>query len=571
MGLPTFVRKATRKRYRPAFSHDFPKKTVPRMPGVCVIDLMQFVKYTTPNVKTVAELVQSLTNKIREILYEPGTTIHTVIVMVDRATHPVKRAVAHAKRYKSIERLSAKGGPYLSADHGAPIPDPWINFAANQKLMRRELYPRLFNAFMDGEHVIPQPGQSIVLHGFPGRTEVVTVHPTMPYARGGAHLNQVEQIRFWDVRRDLPIKKSMEKADPDLYNRIYVFQHKPPCPQWPSGHVIRYEWTEALNDISEADSAMFFYDHWYQDETILLVCNDGDLWPFGLMYTYERIRPNNTFRNHHVGRLPLKVSEKDKASYPPGKVPQYEYVDFNLFYTLVTEDPHMREAGVQNHVATYVFLIVMAGTDFFDNFMKGIGSENVVWPVFFTLLHEYSHMVQSSLAVAPDTRTPRTIVIDEDLFVSFVNRCYVQSHGMSLRRKSKRSQSDTSITPGDLRVYCAGTTRAQKDPMYGMPDPTTIRKWCRQVEYNMLYIRNSVFGTEHTPKPFSSWWGEPYYPYAKDPVTGKPIVTTAVTVRRKPIDEVYAQHFEKNKKRALAQRSQSAQIIKKRIIMQRFA
>ena len=165
---------------------------------------------------------------------------------------------------------------------------------------------------------------------------------------------------------------------------------------------------------------MFFYDHWFQNEDIMVVCNDGDVFAYGLLYSYERVTPRNVFRNNHIGCLPYKKS-KDNEFFPNGKTPKNEYVDFNKLYVLVKDDASMKASGVQNHVATMVFLLIMAGSDFFKDFMVGIGEENFVWKTFFSCLDLFSHMVQMSKGVVPSTRTPRTIVLDEDLFRLFVH------------------------------------------------------------------------------------------------------------------------------------------------------
>jgi hypothetical protein len=84
--------------------------------------------------------------------------------------------------------------------------------------------------------------------------------------------------------------------------------------------------------------------------------------------------------------------------------------------------------------------------------------------------------------------------------------------------------------------------KAEKDPDYHLPDRNKIRLWSRQVEWNLLYYRNTPFGNEHSPNPFETWEGLPYFPYAKN-AQGKPEMTTVVSARRKPVDEVYSQHF----------------------------
>lgn len=536
MGLPTFARDYLKQTYSSAFSFDAHGE-----PTICVYDLMKDLKYMPDSVKMLDDAILYIVNKVKTVFLNVPT-LRVIIVCVDRKPPVVKRMVTHTKRYKNKDVFEAKGAPYLPVKYSALIPTPWIRFAGNYKLLQRELYPRLFNAFMDGIHFVPPSGRMLVLHGFPGYCEWETVYKQHTSTIKTNERGQVKRVHLWRVDLELPISKDMERDDPDMYNRVFVFENIPPCEQFPQGWMRKEEWAEAKNDISEADSAMFYYDHWFPNETFLLICNDGDIFSYGLLYTSERVvAHNNTFRNNHIACLPYK--KKENEYFAPDQVPQWEYCDMNKLYVLVKEDASMKSAGVQNHVVTLVFLLIMAGSDFFKDYMKGIGEETVIWRVFFSNLRMFSHMVQSSKGVVPHTRTAREIVLDEDLFRNFTHYCYIQKYGKAARKESKTSD----LTYEMLDAKTRSGKKAQTETDYHLPDRNKIRLWARQVEWNLLYYKNSPFGLG--PDPFEEWDGLPYYPYVRNPQTGKPEMSDVVAARRKPVDEVYAQHFQRRKKK----------------------
>lgn len=527
MGLPTFARAYLKQKYAKCFSY-----TPIGTPEIIIYDLMKDVKYMPPNVNTVEDVIQYLVAKIRSYLQQPG--VQVIIVLVDRKPLVVKRLITHAKRYKNKDVYEAKNAPYLPEENNGKIPEgDWIKFAGNYKLLQRELYPRLFNAFMNDNYINPRPGQSIILNGFPGYCEYVHIHskfksylPTDAYGRS-------EMVHLWNTGRELPITKQMEQDDPDLYNRVFIIENVPPCAELPHGLMRKQEWKDAKNDISEADASMFFFDHWFQQRTIMFVCNDGDAFSYGLLYSMERINSANTFRNVHYLCLPYKTTT-DREIFANNKLPDYEYLDFNLFYISVTEDYAMNTAGVQNNVATLVFLLILAESDFFKDYAKGIGKESIIWSVFRHNLGMFSHMVQLSKRLTPDTRTPRRFIIDEDAFRLFIHYCYLQKHGM---KKGKQISNFQTLTEN-----CNNLKNAESDSEYKFPSRNKIRLWARKIEYNLHLYKNAPLGTAFSPNPFEMFENVPYYPYTKDGLID------LVSPKRPPIDEVYEQHFIKNKK-----------------------
>jgi len=537
MGLESWTKERLIKWYRHAFSYD-----LKAAPEVAIVDLMQFLKAIPDDIITLNDLVGFYVSIVLALFNKYPSLTH-IVVCVDRAgVHsPVKAMVTHTKRYKGVDVLDPAKGPYLPLKGIEPIPTPWINFAASGANMRRELYPRIFNAFMDGNLVLG-PGKSIILHGFPGRSQSVRVRATYTGNGTGDSGGYAEQVQRW-VGHELPISAEDEARDPDLYNRVYFVQHVAPCQQYPRGMMRRVEWKEAKNKIGEADLAIVHYDHHFKDKTQLLIINDGDALPITLLYASERHLANNTFRNRQFIRLPYKKT-KNNEFFEEGNVPKYQYVDVNQLYCDVNNDKRFLKAGVQHRILTMVFLLIMSGTDFFKNYMKGIGAEKGIWPTFFSKLELFSHLVQMPKGLPANTRCQRDIVLDEDAFRQLVHYCYLNKFGKSARKLCKKGEPFTHEV---LARKVNSGKRAQKDPEWGYPSRQKIRVWGRQVLWNALYWKNGPMGVIYSPDPFERYDELPYYGYERDPENNKPIMAQHVSVRQKPVDETMAQHLLRNR------------------------
>ena len=372
----------------------------------------------------------------------------------------------------------------------------------------------------------------------------------------------------------------MEKEDHDLYHRVYILENVPPCAQFPEGALVRREWEEAKNDVSEADIRMFYFEHWYQHENVVFCINDGDVFSIGLLYAFERhtgVKENGQymFRNQHTVMLRYKETERKKKKREKRGVyivpPPYHYVDLNALYQMVREYEPFRKGHVMNPVATFVFLLIMAKTDFFQDFLKGMTAQNVIWKVFFENITIFSHMVQISEAVERSTRIRRHIVLDEEAFRKFVIFCYLYKYEPAMLTSLKVQKVTFKQLKERTQKTAAGGKRnkrkaspdepVEEDTDYHMPSRNEARMWCRQVEWNLDYWKNGVLG--HFPDPFQLWYGVPYFPYYKGE-DGKPRFIKLVSPRAKPVDRVYSQHFLKNKKRGRIEETKEQAIERKK-------
>jgi len=538
MGLPSDEREFLRHNFGAAFSFAPPKGIEPT---IGIVDFMQYVKVMKPDILTRDGMIEHFVNKIKWLLLRKGSSFRTIIVLVDGKPVPVKRMVEHAKRYKNKDVFSAKQGPYMPKQGYGLIPTEWIRFAGNYKLLRRELYPLLYNAFFSRKYFTPLPGQSIILSGFPGRSQWIHTGTRSWDAPERPGDGKVLAVTMWGDD-ELPITKKMELEDPDLYHRVYMLENIAPCEGYPKGEIRIKEWEEAKNSISEADTRMFYFDHWFQNENICYYLNDGDVFSIGLLYSYERLVGINKegkyeFRNSHTACLPYKKKEGNEFFGGGGELPREEYVDINRLYELVREYPPMMQCGVQNAAATMAFLLIMAGSDFFQDYMKSIGTPTI-WKVFFANVDVLTHMVQISEGVTPATRTKRKVVLDDDLFIQFCRWCFLEKYEKAELKRLKTGKLTYKQLKQRTRNDANGKPRQDTD-LY-LPDRNGMRVWARQVEWNLEYWKNAPLGYE--PDAFETWLGVPYYPYMRDEA-GKPTMVNVVASKQKPLDYVYEQHL----------------------------
>ncbi len=547
MGLGSEERNQLRIRYAKAFSFSCTIEA-----SIAIVDFMQFVKVINPDALTVGDLVNYFVGKIKELALK-NSNLQEVIVIVDKAPHPVKRMVEHKKRYEKANVLEAiNGKAYLPAKLTDMLPGKagadsrekqaeWLRFAGNYKLLQRELYPRLYNAFMFD--FIPRCGQKLILCGFPGYSEFVdAVEPGAWYVKEDPNGRGYYVPAPW---RAFPITEEMEKEDEDLYNRVYIVEHGYPNDVDPQGPIYRSEWEAAKNDISEADISVFWFLHFYQQHNVVIHINDGDAFSIGLLQAQERVlaqcaNGKYEFKNIVMLCLPYKVEDKEGFF---ARKPQYEWVDLNIFYDLVMNHPDFVSGGVQNPAATLVFLLILSETDFFKNFLKGIGTP-LIWKTFFEDLPTYSHMVMMSHTVPPDHRAPRDIVIDEELFIKFCAMCIIAKHEKTLVKKAKVEEE---VTYDKLVAKVNASKMCEKDEEYKFPGRNKRRLWCRKVGWNMRYWKQNVQG--HPEDPFKQWHGENYYPFVKKE-DGTYEEVDYVSTKPEPVEEKWEQHMYGRRKRS---------------------
>lgn len=548
MGLPTNERdELFRQTFSECVTFTYPKG--PEAPVVVICDFMMFVKSLPEDLHpTKHDVIGYFVNRVKNIMFSNKLFVTRCVVMVDGATDPVKKVVAHAVRYKNKDVLSSKRGPYMPKSDMGLMPTPWISFAGNQKLLRRELYPELFNAFMSCRFT-PKPGQALILSGFPGRTHLQHTQADSWDQPIDVETGDAICVKLWDVEHELPITEAMERQDPHLYHRSFIVEHVAPCPEFPAGVLRVREEPRFASDISEADLRMFWFERFFPDANVIFLCNDGDALTIGAAYAKRRflgigqelnpktgaVERRYQFRGSHVVCMPYKKADK-QGLFQDGQRPEYEFFNLDILYQSICEYAPFHGI-VQDEVATLMFLVIMSRTDFFQNFLTGMTSKTIIRPCFLENIELFTHLIQVSKGNACDLNSIRQVVIDEDAFELFIYYCYLYKHEEVVLKKSK---GDKKISFEQLRAKTLEGKNGAKDE-YQLPTRNKIRMWCRQVEYNMRYWLNGP--VDHAPNPFEMWFDVPYYPYQRNEQTGKPEKIDHVSPRPKPVDEVFAQHL----------------------------
>lgn len=536
MGLDEVVVNLLETNFSGAFSNQLHLEDGERDPGVIIVDYMQWVKSIPKEITMKMSLMQHFVGYVRRLAQE-NPHAHTIILVVDLKPLDPKRAVAHAKRHDKSTMYTSEGGPYLPRREQDTVPsaDVWIRFASNYKLLQRELYPALFNAFVSCRYWTPRPGQRLILSGFPGRSEWVDIHSDAPWSLPRNAQHQVRVVHMWDPVTELPLTAAMEEADSDLYHRAFVVEHVAPSAEFPQGKLVSYEWEELKSDISEADTRIFWLSHYFNHEHVIFSINDRDAFPIGLLNAAERVsaivpEPRHfVFTNRHTVRLPVLRKKKR-----PGEVeiPQYTFVNLNKLYELVHEYPIFKRNNVQNPILTLVFIITLNGTDFFDKFLFRMGYLDIIWGVFISNIVVFTHLVQASEGTRPNTRIRRPIVLDEDRFALFIRYCFIAFHEVGVKRSKKR------VTVSNVRTH----TRTLDETRQHWLDANTTRAFSRAILWVMQYWKWCPLG--YTPDCFEMWRDLPYYPYWRNPANGgAPEFITLVSPYSKPIDDVFLQNM----------------------------
>ena len=548
MGINTWVITWLKKRYPNAFPHDDPG-----FGTILIVDMMQYLKYLPEGCTTLGSIKQYVMSQVRRKIESFKGRLRVIILCFDQKVvhhncHKVK-SICHAKRYKNVDLYPLDGSPYLPREDSGKLPKEWNRFCGSSTLLRRELFPLLYNCCLDSKYIQLSFGQSLILQGLPGRTiyQIPDLKSTyLSYMTTGvndpnhpeAMESSMQKLVLWNVDW-LPITAEMENRNPDMYNNVYIVKAVPPGVdhRFPRGFLQTDIWDEAKNNVGEADLAMLYFNRFFPDEDQIISINDGDIYPIALLNTQDRLN-GNQFRNRQLLVLPLRTRKKKAKEAVIVDAPQlllkpkFTYCDVNLLYSNVCDDPLFGDKGVQNHIMMLVFMIIISGTDFFSGSFGGIGVEKIVWKTLTGKLDVYHHMVQSTKNIIPDPTAQRDIVIDEDAWRQFTFWCYAEKHGKVVRRNNG----------GKLTHNLIKTHLSKRK--YTMPDTPLILRWCRQIQWNMEYWINGprlIF-----PDPFLKINGRSYYGYdlSKD---NKLEYAKKIYLDQREVDEVYSRYFAKSK------------------------
>jgi hypothetical protein len=568
MTLDTKIKKLIKQRFPKSFEY----RPDIRCP-VLSTDLMQYFKggVVPGYIKYQHQLVDYFVHKIFDLL----SMTDQLIICVDKESPVVKKIVCHAARKdrrcklckeidfhpknqtqprsqfhaectsKCFEKqiLHYEEGPHLPNDNETPILflDDWMKFALDSRNLRCELYPRIVNALLGC--TIPH-GKMIFLNGFPLKIRKDTNWtPDSVLAPDGYQMT----VQYWEYA-DLPLRN---QPDEIFCHTLKIFDgnRKMFCP-------------EMYNTIPEADNSIFFFLQFFPQhyrQTVFI--NDGDAISIGLLLAQEYARG--------VDEQGVKIQKHELILMLPNLTDtfvkdRFEFVNLTTLHTSIWEANEFKMAGVQNPVVTFIFLIILSETDFFQNFCYGIGIKTKwdtdekkrekqtkgIWDTFYDDLSTFSHLVQFYRG-EPSVTEPRRIVIDQDLFRVFIEKCYANKYA-----KTKKNLDDLD----QIRIHCNSKI---KDKKRHPPSDEVILRWCRQIDYNINYLINEPRNIHLDP--FDTYLGYSYYGYTPDNT-----IVDIVAAKQKPVDEVYKRHFLKRKHKKRKTDFVSLPEIKKQDVVNKF-
>jgi hypothetical protein len=556
MTLPTWVKEYFRITFPSCFTYEAPQHL---MESMC---MMQKLKGDLPSwLKTMRNL-RALLYSQANARFEAFPALQVFVMCFDRTTPEPKSMVCHTTRYERRCKLCKQKpavpyGKTVGSEHfdpacerncignqilwfgegdhlnledlDAPLPD-WNRFSSDNRNLRQILYPIMMNWMLD---YIPPAGKTVLISGLPCNRRMIAERQ-MDYNSTGA--NQVrgnvttrEILTPW-LLGNLPLP-----ADTDT-SAVVMIRGIPPCPQYPTGHLLQQVVPEMRNDIHEADNAIFFFSKFFPDLPIHVACiNDGDGISIGLLRAYEDFRGGQQPLQEQWLALPVRGQQVQED--------RIEYVNLTLMVQKIESHPNFIAKGIQSPIATIVFMVILAGTDFFDGeFCFGIGHRTDwkdddakrskqtkgIWDTFLDRLDMFHHMVQYYVNVRNYSgEEERRIVLDEDLFAIFTKMCYTNKYEVSAKGKP-------------IEVHCAKF----KDPRKHFPNDQLIQRWARQIGWNLNYWANAWRGIYIDP--FERYLGESYWGYTKD--SG---IVNVVASKQKPLDEVHKRHMWKRTQKQL--------------------
>ena len=542
MGIDGEVKQWILDNFPQAISYDLPEN----IDLVC-IDMMQHLKCSLPeSVVTVLDLLKYLVNRVI-IHFKRNKRCRVVVANFDLGSPPVKKLVEHVTRHdkrckkckstpdfhadcnrkcRDKKPLKFGEGPYLNSTNlNAELPvrgSEWIRFAMDTRNLRTELYPLLMNELLLTHP--PLPNQILILNGLPARTRKLDDFEMLREC-GYVPKGQEERVR---VVRWMPEELPVPMIE-DIFHTVFMIK-------WlPEGRILVTECPDMKNDIHEADNAVFFFSQFFPGHNHMVSINDGDAIPIGLLRCAEDFRGGKEPTHTTWLQLPFRITNKEKLKRMFGlrTPPRYQYINLSQLYADISGYAPFVRRGVQNPVATFVFLTILGETDFFKKFCPGIGlirdwskdekkrarQTNGIWDTFMGDLEKYSHMVQwytNDMQHDPSAR--RRIVLDETLFRLFTYQCYFN--------KYMPNKPHTHVS--DLRIRCSKLK-------YPLPAKNVIRTWARRVSWNLQYWVNAC--RDIYTDPFEVVEGLPYWGYTPERVTEN------VHPLQKPVDRVFKRHF----------------------------
>ena len=411
-----------------------------------------------------------------------GTT--AVFICLDRGS-PINKDGEHAKRYKNTTMMAVPeyDGTSLVGDNTLPSNEDWEGFVNNKQLVGDLVYyltDRLCQPQVNSANTFtPPPGKSVYIHG--GRS-------MPPNRKQFPVLMASPEVLF--VKNDLVLQESFGGLASLVPKRICGMDTNYP--------------PEQLDALLEAELACLYFAKNYPQDDVLFVSPDGDMLLQLLLVAPDRIDPTTAkFRNTHY--LKLKLDGND------------DYVNINDLYLAIQNYKGLQE--YENPVMAFVGVSVLLKNDYIHDFCYGVKNcpgegplewiteinVPIVYQVLFSCAKEFRSLFSSEPKVRMDMNVNVLASINEQLWVKFVETCYIYKYRKTIAKKQEISH--VRVTIADL----IKTLNTYKNPAVRVMPNNRIRTFGRQLLWVFDYWFNSYRDTCIVNPPHAIFDNMPYY------------------------------------------------------------
>ena len=574
--------------FRKAWQRDMPKGI-----GIRIDDQMPLVKTKPERIETVQQYQHDhVIAPIDRVLRDPASEVTRLILLLDRGNVSLsKRLFAHGKRNRGVTPMPHPAdGRYVLPTEGL-LTNQWDSLLANRDLTRREVYPLFYRAIM--ETYVPPVGKCVVLDG---ALERPITQSEYEQTREEAH---EKVFMVGSFRSNQPNDGGRQQSSRDV---LQAPDRTDSC------DVVRLMLPpdEYRHRINEGDLSAFFHVNKYipherappgtpPGNSILIDSNDGDTIMIALLHCRDRIHgPTSRFNSRLWVKLRGQKRTREaylarKAKAEAAGKPWIDdvidgtdaYLNMNMLYKLIDEHPQLSKA--QYPQGMFVFLHILAGTDFFGNFSGDqyglfyfLNWEKHVWNTWCAHADRFRNMLLMTYSGAATFGQPELLrmpFIDEEAVIAFFYQCYATRYGAEIKQLYGVDRVTPELLEKHTGTFLASTERKPNEPddkwerrvsmarKKRVPPRAILVRYARLALLNITYWINDYRpGGQAMADPLERYRGFPYYGFmakADGTITLSPVCSIPKPVPEYYVEYTGAHRVNKARREAKARRTQT--------------
>lgn len=441
MGLETEAVRDARVRYAGDWSNKSPcaSRDPKVVPTVFYWDGMEYLHGFNPKKNPTVEAFKAdYAYTVSKFMRHDAPSCHTYIIGYDQRrgdsyfipkqvhTDDDRAARKATKETKLQEKLAAMTPQELEAYHKEQVttidvngqdphrrlPTDWAQFLADRG-NRWLVFQLMIQTLLDPRFITMQVGKMIVIMG-------------LPFLKGPP-VSFDQKVVYGVTLVDRNITQDDVDADPELFGRcLWIKGHQEPMRQAVTLYLHYPDWDCPL---WEADMHPVHFYRFMPNQNWLVRSNDRDMLLTLLAHSLDRRVPgSDDFHGHMYLWMPNK-SKKALDNWSGDY-----YVNMNeLCRSIETDDALCGDT--YNRVLTYVFVMLLTGSDCIRKDMFYNLSTKHILQCFYEHSSIYKHMVQLSNLLIPDASAIRIPLIDERAAMDFISRVYLMKYGPVIEKR----------------------------------------------------------------------------------------------------------------------------------------